>query len=88
MLTIEVVPETNTSGGEEGETGEIPITLKHYIVKNGYYNKNMTRFFDCFKIPRNNFEYADWTGKTGKAYIGKTESGKQYHEIKYLIVEE
>lgn len=87
MLTIEVVPETDRADGDEGGAGETPVTLKYYIVKNEYYNKNMTKFFDCFNIRRDDFEYTNWAGKTGKAYIGKPESGKQYHEIKNLIVE-
>jgi hypothetical protein len=89
MLTIEVIPETNETAGTdpEGASREIPVTLKHFIVKNENFNKNMTKFFDCFKIARNDFEYMNWLDKTGKAYIGMTEGAKQYHEIKYLIVE-
>jgi hypothetical protein len=90
MLTVEMVPMKNKAAGNEAEgtSKEIPVTLKHFIVKNENYNKNMTKFFDCFKIDRNDFEYMNWIDKTGKAYIGKTEGVKQYHEIKYLIVEE
>jgi hypothetical protein len=90
MLTVEVVPEKVKAAGNEAEGGskEVPVMLKYYIVKNENYNKNMTKFFDCFKIERNDFEYVNWIDKTGKAYIGKAEGAKPYHEIKYLIVEE
>jgi hypothetical protein len=91
MLIIEIIPmkKTVVSGTEEPE--EIPVTLKYYIVKNEYYNKNITKFFDCFKIRRNDFDYMAWCGKTGKAFIGMTEQntlfGRKFHEIKYLIVD-
>jgi hypothetical protein len=91
MLTIEVVPETGREAGDGAAGGneETPFTLKHYIVRNEHYNRNLTRFFDCFRIARNDFDYMNWIGKTGKVYIGKTEgNAKQYHEIKYLIVED
>jgi hypothetical protein len=85
----EVVTGTSKSSGLPMRTFTVKvegtgITLKHYIVKNENYNKNMTKFFDCFGIPRGDFEYMNWKGKTGKAYIGKREDGI-YHEIKYLV---
>jgi hypothetical protein len=71
-------------------TRESPIVFKHYIVKNDYFNANMTKFFDCFKIPRGNFEYQRWLGRVGKGHIAKGDiksNGKAYMEIKYLIVD-
>ncbi len=53
-------------------------------------NANMTRFFDCFKIRHGNFSINQWVGRKGKIEIaqGKPNSeGKQYFEIKKLIVE-
>jgi hypothetical protein len=64
----------------------------HYnLVKNEYFNANATKFFDCFKIPRGNFEYDRWVGRSGRAYIAKgkpRDNGKSYWEIQYLIVPE
>jgi len=71
-------------------TKESPIVFQHYIVKNDYFNANMTKFFDCFKIPRGNFEYQRWLGRVGKAHIAKgkpKDNGKAYMEIAYLIVD-
>lgn len=78
MITIDLI------------TKDSPIVFKHRIVKNDYFNSNMTKFFDCFKIPRGNFEYQRWLGRVGKVHIAKGEpndQGKAYMEIKYLIVE-
>lgn len=78
MMTIELI------------TKDSPIVFKHRIVKNDYFNSNMTKFFDCFKIPRGNFEYQRWLGRNGKVHIAKGEpnaEGKAYMEIKYLIVD-
>lgn len=79
MLTIEI------------QAKNCPIIFKHFIVKNEYFNANMTKFFDCFKIPRGNFEYNRWVGRVGKAHIGKgspNPEGKAYMELQYLIVEQ
>jgi hypothetical protein len=79
MLIVEMKPE-----GPD-------ITLRYYLVKNEYYNKNATKLFDCFGIRRGDFEYGNWKGKKGKAYIGKKEqetNGIRYHEIKNLIAGE
>ena len=53
-------------------------------------NRTLTRFFDCFKIGRGNFNTSAWVGKTGTVEIGKgepNENGFQYYEIKKFIVE-
>jgi len=78
MMTIDLI------------TKDSPIVFKHRIVKNDYFNSNMTKFFDCFKIPRGNFEYQRWLERVGKCHIAKGEpnaEGKAYMEIKYLIVD-
>lgn len=69
---------------------ESPIIFKHRIVKNEYFNANMTKFYDCFKIPRGNAEYERWIGRPGKVHIAKgkpNDAGMAYMEIKYLIVD-
>ena len=39
------------------------------IVEGEFYNVNMTRFFDAFKIQRGNFNFNSWLGKTAYAYF-------------------
>jgi len=68
----------------------VDIIFKHYLVQGEYFNANMTKFFDCFKIPRGNFEFQRWRGRPGKAHIGKGKpnaEGKSYFEVNYLIVD-
>ncbi|EFW38783.1 hypothetical protein [Treponema phagedenis] len=53
-------------------------------------NKNITRFFDCFNIPRGNFNVQSWLGAKGRIYIDKSEpnnDGKQFFEVQRLIAE-
>ncbi|MEN6296982.1 MAG: hypothetical protein ABFC92_03425 [Rectinema sp.] len=68
---------------------EAPITFRHRIVKNEYFNGNMTKFFDCFGIHRGDFDYNHWNKKVGLAHIHKgkpNDQGKAYYEIQYLVV--
>lgn len=54
-------------------------------------NMNITRFFDCFSIKRNTFDFDKWINKKGTIKIGKTkpnDEGKSFFEVKQLIVEE
>lgn len=79
MLKVTLIPEGYS------------IKLNHYIVKGEYFNSNMTKFFDCFKIPRGNFNYNAWNGRIGMAHIAKGEpndQNKRYSELKYLMVDE
>jgi len=69
---------------------EATFTFTYRLVKNEHFNSNATKFFDCFKIPRGNFEYNRWVGRVGMAHIAKgkaRDNGKQYWEIQYLIVQ-
>ena len=72
-------------------------TLYYYIVDDvssedawRRRNQNLTRFFDCFSIPRGNFNYSSWIGKRGVIKIDKrapNENGEQKgFEVKALIV--
>ena len=68
---------------------ESTIKFHHRIVKNEYFNSNMTKCFDTFGIPRGNFDYARWQGRMGMLHIAKgkpNDQGKAYMEIAYLIV--
>ena len=72
-------------------------TLRHWLVDDRTSeeavirtNRNFTRFFDCFKIDRGNFNTSAWIGKIGTVEIGKgksNEKGVQYYEIKKFIAE-
>ena len=98
MLRIEGHELGYTKGGNNPGTPMITVTLgiaqaniklRHRLVKNEYFNANATKFFDCFKIPRGNFEYNRWNGRTGMGHIVKgvpNQNGKQYMEIAYLLV--
>ena len=59
------------------------ITIKHYLVKNEYFNRNMTSFFDSFDIPEGNFNFAEWQGAKGAACLVNDENG--YLKVRYFI---
>jgi hypothetical protein len=61
-----------------------------FIVEGEYFAKNITKFFDCFGIPRGTFDVDEWRNKHGGVYIAKgkpKENGNSYFEIKRLIVD-
>lgn len=52
------------------------FTVKQYIVKNEYFNRNMTQFFDCFpEIGDGNFDFLTWVGAEGAAMFDTDENG-------------
>ena len=51
------------------------ITIKHYIVKNDYFNRNMTEFFDSFNIDDGDFALPTWVGAVGAAKLKEDENG-------------
>ncbi len=59
------------------------ITIKHYIVKNEYFNRNMTDFFDSFDVPDGDFTFAKWLGAMGAAHLVEDEQG--YLKVRYFI---
>jgi hypothetical protein len=64
-------------------------TLFYNIVKNDWFNKNMTRFLDCFRIPTSVLNSQLWINRHGRVYVDKgpeRDDGKQFMEVKYLIV--
>jgi hypothetical protein len=52
------------------------------IVKNDWFNSDMSEFFDCFGIEPGNFDFATWVGAIGMVFLD--ESGK-YMEVKRFI---
>ncbi len=59
------------------------IKIKHYIVKNDYFNRNMTELFDSFNIDEGDFEFAGWIGAVGAAKL--KEDGNGYLKVAWFI---
>ena len=59
------------------------ITIKHYIVKNDYFNRNMTEFFDSFNIEDGDFALPTWVGAVGAAKLKEDENG--YLKVGWFI---
>lgn len=71
MLVIGVRPNGST------------ITIKHYIVKNEYFNRNMTEFFDAFNIDEADFTLPTWVGAVGAARLKEDDKG--YLKVGWFI---
>lgn len=63
MLVVTVQP-----GGSD-------LHIKHYIVKNQYFNRNITELFDSFGIQRGNGNILEWIGAVGAAKLVEDENG-------------
>ena len=61
------------------------ITINHYIVKNEWFNRNMTDFFDSFNIEDGDFELPTWVGAVGAARLKEDDRG--YLKVQYFIKE-
>ena len=59
------------------------IKVKNYIVKNQYFNRNITSFFDSFGIERGDFNVLGWIGAMGAAEFGEDDQG--YTKIKWWL---
>ena len=59
------------------------ITIKHYIVKNDWFNRNMTEFFDSFNIDDGDFTRATWVGAVGAAKLKEDDQG--YLKVQYFL---
>lgn len=58
--------------------------VKSYIVKNEFFNRNMTQFFDAFpEIGDGNFNFIEWIGCEGAAMFDLDDRG--YMKVKYWI---
>lgn len=62
------------------------ITIKHYIVKNEYFNRNMTDFFDSFNIDDGDFTLPTWVGAVGAAKLKEDDQG--YLKVQYFLSQE
>lgn len=61
------------------------INIKHYIVKNQYFNRNMTDFFNSFNIDEGDFNFPTWVGAVGAAKLAEDENG--YLKVRWFISE-
>jgi hypothetical protein len=61
------------------------IKVKHYIVKNEYFNRNITSFFDSFGIERGDFNFPGWIGAIGAAKFIEDDNG--YLKVKFWLNE-
>lgn len=59
------------------------MTIYHYIVKNQYFNRNMTDFFDSFNIDEGDFAFPTWIGAVGAAKLKEDDQG--YLKVAYFI---
>ena len=62
------------------------ITINHYIVKNEWFNRNMTDFFDSFNIDDGDFTLPTWIGAVGAARLKEDDKG--YLKVQYFISED
>lgn len=71
MLVVTVQPSGST------------IKINHYIVKNQYFNRNLTDLFDSFGIEEGNHELLSWIGAMGGAKLAEDENG--YLKVRYFL---
>ena len=62
------------------------ILIYHYIVKNEWFNRNMTDFFDSFNIDDGDFTLPTWIGAVGAARLKEDDKG--YLKVQYFISED
>ena len=60
------------------------FSVTHRIVKNDYFNRNMTQFFDAFpEITFGDFNFLAWVGCEGAAMFKQDDRG--YTQISYFL---
>lgn len=62
------------------------VKIKHYIVKNEYYNRNMTELKDSFGIAKDDFVFLTWPGAMGAARLVEDENG--YLKARFFLAPE
>lgn len=58
------------------------IHIKHYLVKNEYFNRNLTDLLDSFGLGEN-FDTLTWIGAVGAAKLVEDENG--YLKVRYFL---
>lgn len=51
------------------------INIKNYLVKNEYFNRNATDFFDSFDVEEGDFFLPGWVGALGAAKLEEDDNG-------------
>lgn len=59
------------------------IRIKHYIVKNDYFNRNLTALKDGFDIADEDNEILGWVGAAGAAKLVEDDRG--YMKVRWFI---
>jgi len=60
------------------------FSVTHRIVKNDYFNRNMTQFFDAFPdIECGDFNFLSWVGCEGAAMFKQDDRG--YTQVQYFL---
>lgn len=60
------------------------FSVTHRIVKNEYFNRNMTQFFDAFtEIDEGDFNFLSWVGAEGAAMFKEDANG--YTQVAYFL---
>lgn len=59
------------------------IRIKHYIVKNDYFNRNLTSLKDSFGIADEDNEILGWIGAAGAARLAEDDRG--YLKVRWFI---
>lgn len=57
--------------------------VKCYMVKNEYFNRNITSFFDSFGITRGDFNLLGWVGAVGAGKFALDDEG--YLKLKWFL---
>ena len=58
------------------------IHIKHYLVKNEHFNRNLTELLDSFGLGEN-FDTLTWVGAVGAARLIEDENG--YLKVRYFL---
>ena len=58
------------------------IHIKHYLVKNEYFNRNLSELLDSFGLGEN-FDTLTWVGAVGAARLIEDENG--YLKVRYFL---
>ena len=58
------------------------IHIKHYLVKNEYFNRNLTELLDSFVLGEN-FDTITWVGAVGAARLIEDDNG--YLKVRYFL---
>ncbi|GAA6514575.1 hypothetical protein K370107A2_15780 [Merdimmobilis hominis] len=59
------------------------IRILHYLVKNEYFNRNLTELYDSFGIEEGDNNLLGWIGAAGGARLREDEQG--YLRVQYLL---